>query len=135
MSAVTEYFFTPVYYPRTTWTVVHWWEARRPVYNMAVGAAGVLSLFALKVSASLPPHPVHGEIPWQAVLAYALLANLAYTIGPVVDLAITRRWGHEYAPVGPALFRYGFVFSVGLTLLPIALAVLSWIGRVLEVLL
>jgi hypothetical protein len=32
---------------------------------------------------------------------------------------------------GPALFRYGFVFSLGLTLLPIPLIVLSWIARLM----
>jgi len=29
------------------------------------------------------------------------------------------------------LFRYGFVFSMGLTLLPIPVAVLSWVVRFL----
>ena len=31
----------------------------------------------------------------------------------------------------PALFRYGFVFSVGLSLLPIPVAALSWLVRLI----
>ena len=31
--------------------------------------------------------------------------------------------------VGPVLFRYGFVFSLGLTLLPIPLVVAGWLLR------
>jgi hypothetical protein len=33
--------------------------------------------------------------------------------------------------IGPVLFRYGFVFSVGLTVLPVLLAGLGWLARVL----
>ena len=132
MSAVTRYFFTPLYNPRTGWSVVEWWEARRAVYNVVVGAAGVLSLGVVVVFARLPPHPVLLRLPWSAVLTYAVVANFAYTLGPAVDLAVRRRWGNAYAPIGPALFRYGFVFSVGLTLLPVPLALLGWAARVLE---
>ena len=58
------------------------------------------------------------------------LANLCYSLGPMVDVAIHRRWGSEYAVVGPTLFRYGFVFSVGLALsLPVPLAAISWVAR------
>ena len=33
-------------------------------------------------------------------------------------------------PLGPALFRQGLAFSVGLTLLPILLVSLAWLARV-----
>lgn len=134
MSAVTHYFFAPVYNPRTSWSVIEWWEARRAVYNLAVGAVGVTSLAGLSVFALLPPHPAHLRIPWAGVGVYAVLANLCYTLGPVADLAIRRYWGNAYAAVGAALFRYGFVFSIGLTLLPVPLALLSWAVRVLQIL-
>ena len=130
MSALTRFFFDPVYTRRSTWTIVNWWESRRAIYNLCVGAAGALSLLALGISAVVHPHPqpIHGP-PVLAVVVYAVMANLCYSIGPALDVYIHRWWGPEYAPVGPALFRYGFVFSVGLTLLPIPLSVVSWLAR------
>jgi hypothetical protein len=135
MSALTHYFFDSVYHPRSDWAVVEWWESRRAVYNLVVGTAGLVSLGVAIGLALLPPHPAVVRIPWSVIVVYGALANLAYTLGPLVDLAIRRRWGHRYAPIGPALFRYGFVFSVGLTLLPIPLAILSWGIRTLHALL
>jgi hypothetical protein len=111
------------------WTVVNWWESRRAVFNLTVGAAGVLSLLLVNAFALLPPHPAILRVPPLAILVYAVMANLCYTLGPIVDVAIHRRWGPTYAAIGPTIFRYGFVFSLGLTLLPIPLAVLSWVVR------
>jgi len=65
------------------------------------------------------------------IVAYAVLANLCYSGGAAAELYIRRRWGDGYAVVGPAMFRYGFAFSVGLTLLPIPLALLDWMIRAL----
>jgi len=48
----------------------------------------------------------------------------------MIDLLVRRRWGPSFAAVGPALFRYGFAFSVGLTLLPIPLVLIGWALRV-----
>jgi hypothetical protein len=36
--------------------------------------------------------------------------------------------------MGPLLFRQGLTFSVGLTLLPIVLCGMSWVARVVDVL-
>jgi hypothetical protein len=129
MSALTRFFFTPVYAPRSMWSVVNWWESRRAIYNLSVGAAGVFSLVCLAFSAVLHPHPIPFRIEGAAIVAYAVLANLCYSLGPMIDVAIHRRWGSEYAVVGPTLFRYGFVFSMGLTLLPVPLAAISWVAR------
>lgn len=134
MTSVTKYFFDEVYAPSSGWSVVQWWEARRPIYNLAVGAAGLVSVTALTVSAALPPYPIRGGIPLLAVVVYGVLANLCYSAGPVADLLIRRRWGNQYAAVGPVLLRYGFAFAVGLTLLPVPLAALSWIARVVRLL-
>jgi len=131
VTAVTRYFFTPLYTPGSAWSVVHWWEARRPLFNVSVGGAGLLSVGALYGFAALPPHPAHFGMPFGAVVVYAVLANVGFTLGPAVDLLIRRRWGNRYAAVGQAMFRYGYAFSVGLTLLPIPLAVISWGIRLL----
>lgn len=121
MSALTRYFFHTVYYPASPWSVVAWWEARRATYNLAVGAAGLVTLAVVGLLGALPPWPV---IPF-LVMVYAVLANVCYCAGPLLDLVARRIGGPDWAPVGPTLFRYGFVFSIGLTLLPIPIAVLG----------
>ena len=131
MSALTRFFFAPVYPPQSTWSVVNWWESRRAVYNLAVGTAGLLSLVIVGLSAWIHPHPVPFHPPLPAIFAYAVMANLFYTLGPVVDVFIHRTWGPEYAVVGPTIFRYGFVFSVVLTLLPIPIAAMLWVARLI----
>jgi hypothetical protein len=74
---------------------------------------------------------VHLGVPWGAVLAYGILANVCYTFGPAADAYMRSRWGERFVVVGPVLFRYGFVFSVGLSLLPIPVAALGWVFRLL----
>ncbi len=130
MTAVERYFFTPLYYPRSAWSVFKWWEARRPVFNLCVGTAGLLTLATFNLLAILPPHPSGFGVPWRPIVAYAVLANACYTLGPVADLFLRSRLGERGPAIGPVLFRYGFVFSVGLTLLPIAVGCLGWLFRV-----
>jgi hypothetical protein len=129
MTAVEKYFFTPLYYPRSAWSVVRWWEARRPVFNLCVGAAGVVSTATFMLLGSLPPHPFHMPVPWPVIVAYGVLANVCYSLGPVTDLILRWRLGERAPAIAPVLFRYGFVFSVGLTLLPIAVGGLAWLAR------
>lgn len=129
MSAITQFFFRAPYPSPTTWSVFRWWESRRLAYNLSVGGAGLLSLAAMAGFMVLPPHSRAPMIPWGGVLVYAVLANLFFTAGPVVDALICRRWGPNFAPVGPALFRYGYAFAVGLTLLPIPISLIGWLLR------
>jgi hypothetical protein len=123
MSAITKFFFrAPYSLPRTS-EIFRWWESRRPAYNFAVLAAGVASLTTVYVTELLIPGSRPG-IPWGGMVVYAVLANLFYTLGPVVDTFIMRKFGRDYSEVGPMLFRYGFAFAVVLTLLPIPLIAL-----------
>jgi hypothetical protein len=125
MSAVTRFFFRAPYAQPTTWSVIRWWESRRLAFNLAVGGAGLLSLLAISLT------PARG-VPLELIAAYAILANLFFCLGPLVDALVCRRWGPNFVAVGPALFRYGFVFAVGLTLLPIPMLMLGAILRVLR---
>ena len=131
-TAVEKYFFSPVYYPRDTWSVIKWWESRRPLYNLAVGTAGVVSLSAMWLSAVLHPFPMPMDF-WPEGLVvvgvYGLAANLCYSLGAPIDLVLRRILGDRAPAVSAAMFRYGFVFSIGLTLLPISVAALSWVAR------
>lgn len=132
MADLTRYFFNPVQTPRSAWSVIGWWESRRTLYNATLAVAGSFSIAAVKLMALFVPDPQHSPFPWGIVVVYAVLANVMYTFGPAVDLFIRRRWGNQFAAVGPVLFRYGFVFSVGLTLLPIPLALLTILLRLLH---
>ncbi|HEV2084400.1 MAG TPA: hypothetical protein VGR09_04910 [Gemmatimonadales bacterium] len=127
MTAVERYFFTPLYYPRSQWSILRWWESRRLLFNLSVGSVGLLSLGIVSLIGRAPPHPGGFPVPWDVVLVYGVLANLCYTLGPVGDLVLRRVLGDRAAAVGPVLFRYGFVFSLGLTLLPIPVAALGWL--------
>jgi len=129
MTAVEKYFFTPLYYPRGPWGVIHWWEARRPLFNLAVGLTGLFSISVVNLLGLIPPGAQSLGFPWGLVLVYGLAANLGYSLGPAADLWLRRILGDRATAVGPVLFRYGFVFSLGLTLLPVPVAVFDWFRR------
>ena len=134
MSAVTKFFFRSPYQSQTTWSLLRWWEGRRLTYNAAVGAAGLFSRAIVALVSALPPTPAGFGVPLGAVLIYGILANLFYSFGPLADILVHRWWGRNYSAVGPALFRYGFVFAVGVSLLPIPLALIGWSARLLALL-
>lgn len=122
-----RYFFTPLYYPLSPFQVVGWWERRRLVYNVCVGSAGVLSLGVLMLL-----HPQRSAMADFGLVVgvglYGLAANACFSLGWMADLALRRILGIRAPDLAPVLLRYGFVFSLGLTLLPIPVAVA---GRVL----
>ena len=130
VTAVQRWFFTPLYYPRGPLQVIGWWERRRLMYNVSVGAAGVVTL---AVGVALGVLPVPGSMPSElmGVLLYGILANVCYTMGSVADLVLRRILGIRAPDIAPVLFRYGYVFSVGLTLLPIPLMVAGTIAQFL----
>ncbi len=127
-TAVEKYFFTSLYYPRGPFDVVWWWERRRLTYNACVGAAGVLSLVALVILDPAPESAMRDFGLLIGVGIYGVMANVCYTLGWVADLLLRRLLGIRAPDIGPVLLRYGFVFSIGLSLLPIPVAV---IGRVM----
>jgi hypothetical protein len=126
---VERYLFSPLYVPESAWAVVKWWERRRLFYNVVVGAAGVLTTAIAHIQIALAPGP-EGP-PLAFILVYALAANLFYSLGAPIDLALRRILKEQAGPVAQALFRYGVAFSIGLTLLPIPLLVLATIARLL----
>lgn len=130
-TTLSRLFFRTTYLAPSTGTILKWWESRRPVYNMAVGAAGLASLTVISIAEMLTPGRSPMGAPWLMIAFYAFLANLCYCLGPFLDVMIVKRWGQNYSAVGPALFRYGFAFAVGLTLLPIPLVTVGVFVRLL----
>ena len=129
---VERYLFSPLYFPRSAWAVLGWWERRRLFYNLVVGSAGLITTAAALSLTLLPPLSGQGGPTLILIPVYALWANIFYSLGAPVDLLL-RRWLKERAgPVAQAMFRYGLAFSVGLTLLPIPMLLLTLILRVLN---
>jgi hypothetical protein len=132
MSALTRLLFPAPAEVRNTASIFRWWESRRLTFNVIVGGAGLITLAAIKVIAMLPPLSMNVSLFWPGILAYGIFANLFYSLGFVTEAAMQRAWHDETPRVGPALFRQGLTFSVGLTLFPIALMGISWGFQVLR---
>ncbi len=115
---------------RSPLRVVQWWESRRLSYNAIVGVAGLATLAyvnAIELIMGGGWFPVH----WLVVVAYGIGANLCFTLGWVVENAAERWLKRPVYGLGPALFRHGLVFSVGLTILPAVLVTIAGIaGRI-----
>jgi hypothetical protein len=136
MSALTRFFFRNEVQVRSTAEVIGWWEARRLPFNIAVGSTGLVTLAATQFILWVPPGTTMIPIVPALLIpaAYGFMANLCYTGGWIVELWLRKLFGREMDPVGPALFRYGFVFSIGLTLFPIAIISLAKVTLILRTL-
>jgi hypothetical protein len=132
VSALTRLLFPAPAEVRTTASIFRWWESRRLTYNVIVGATGVVTIAAMKLIAILPPLSMNIPVFWPGVVAYGILANVCYTLGFATEAVMQRAWHDETPRVGPPLFRQGLIFSVGLTLFPIALMGIGWGVQVLR---
>jgi hypothetical protein len=134
MSQIVEFLYPLPDLRRTPVSLLRWWESRRLSYNAIVGVTGLTTLAAVKLLFLLPPggsaDSLVGLLP--VVLTYGVIANLAYSGGWLAELVLQRFLGRESPHAGPALFRLGLSFSVGLTLFPAALAGLGWIVRLVR---
>lgn len=130
MSALTEFLY-PAPAKRRVGSIVAWWEKRRLAYNVAVGGAGLFSIGVGLVVGMLPPDPgwIQGP-PLPVVLVFGVMANLCYLFGPAAEILVEKLWGGRVLPTGPALYRIGLTFSVGLALLPTLLVLMAWVARI-----
>lgn len=129
MSALTEFLF-PVPAKRTVGGIVQWWEKRRLAYNIFVGSAGLVTTGVFAVLTALPPFSSPELVPWQAMVVFGLGANFFYTMGSMAEIAVQKIWKGKVLPIGPALYRAGLTFSVGLALFPALLFSVIWVVRV-----
>lgn len=129
MSALTEFLF-PAPAKRTVGGIVRWWESRRLAYNVFVGTAGLFTTATFAVLTSLPPISDPELIPWEGILLFGIGANVFYTLGSIVEIAVQKLWRGEVLPVGPVLYRMGLTFGVGLALFPAVIFTSIWVIRV-----
>jgi hypothetical protein len=129
MTALTTVLFPEPTLRRSTGAVVGWWERRRPLYNGVVGATGLVTVSVLTVA--LGPATLVQPGTWIGVTAYAIAANVCYSLGAPAELLLERWLGRQTYAIGPALFRYGLIYSVGLTLFPLALGAFAVVAKLL----
>lgn len=134
MTALTDFLF-PLPERRNVTGILRWWESRRVFYNAAVGAAGMVSVCTSLLFSVLPAIGDDLLVPWPAIVVFGVGANLCYFLGPMAEMAITKLWGDRVLPVGPALFRMGLTFSVGLALLPTLLLCITFVFRLVQLVL
>lgn len=73
--------------------------------------------------------------PFPLALLYGIAANVFYSLGPVVEYALELAWPGKVMPVGPALFRMGLTFSLGMNFLGVLIGGWDWVIRVLKAIL
>ena len=128
MTSLANFLF-PAPASRSVGAIWRWWEARRLSYNLIVGSAGLVTLSVAQVIIWVMPDG--GGFPWQPVVAFGVLANVCYSLGPIVEASAHKLWGRTVLPVGPSLFRMGLTFSVGLALLPLLILTIFMLVRIL----
>ena len=129
MAALSSILFPEPTLRRSPGAVIGWWERRRPLFNIVVGRTGLVTLSVLGLAVG----PVIFTQPgvWLGVTGYAVAANVCYSLGAPLELLLERWLGRQTYGLGPALFRYGLVYSVGLTLFPLALGAFAVIAKLL----
>ena len=61
---------------------------------------------------------------------FGMMANVCYLLGPTIEILIHKLWGRTVLPPGPALYRMGLTFSVGLALFPALITTIVWVIRI-----
>lgn len=118
---------------RSPGRLLRWWESHRLTYNLVVGGAGLVTLGIAAVVRALPGPLHHAFIPWPLVVVYGALANVCYSGGWIVEAVLQKWLNRDTYGLGPALYRHGLVFSVGLTLFPGALITFAWLATLLGI--
>ncbi len=125
MTQLAEFLF-PVPARRSVPGILAWWERRRLAYNVFVGTSGLVTLAVVTTLQALPPFSSPIVPPWQPIVLYGIGANVLYTLGPIIEIAAEKLWRGDLMPIGPALYRMGLTFAVGLTLFPALLISIVW---------
>lgn len=102
---------------RSTGSIILWWEARRALYNLMVGSAGIISTLAILATAHQNPF-YYVQYFLYPVLFYAVAANVCFTGGWVAELTSKKIWGEKAQYFGPIALGLGTAFSVIITLFP-----------------
>jgi hypothetical protein len=97
--------------PRTTMSIISWWEWRRPLYNLVLALAGLPSIFVLWLLLGLPL-----AVCVMSGLSYLFFANICYTLGTPAEMVARTCYKDKAETSGPVLLTLGTIFSVILTI-------------------
>ena len=112
------------------WDAVVWWEVRRIPYNLALLVVGTGSVAAIELIGGrlvrVGEDFVEPLFLLFGIIAYAILANICYSLGWITELIWSSGDTDKTQPVRARVFRWGFLFSVTLTALPAGAMILFW---------
>ena len=91
-------------------SIIVWWERRRLAYNLVIGFCGLPTLAIIGLGVHAPMH-----VLLSGTAAWAIGANICYTIGSPAESLAWFLWRRKAAHLGPVLLTLGTVFSVCLT--------------------
>ena len=121
------HFLYPAPAERRVGRIIKWWERRRLAYNAVLAGSGIGTIFMALLTLNPLPEVLQA-LP--VALPFAIMANLCYTLGWMVESALHRIWGRSLRPVGPALFRAGLTLGVGVAfVIPTIMLVVAFVVR------
>jgi hypothetical protein len=102
-----------------------WWEERRLIYNLILFIIGIITCVLVFGVGPLAVKPGEDfEEPFMLFIGppiYAIMANLCYTMGPMIDVTFRKNGPRVW------LFKAGLIFSMLLTAAPGIWAVIAWL--------
>ena len=115
----------------TRWEIIRWWEIRRIPYNAALFVIGFASILGmdLLMDKVLPPgeDAVEPIGLFFGIVAYAVMANLCYTSGWILELGIKKTGEAQARSLTRKLFLWGFAASCFLTTAPFWYGLAFWL--------
>lgn len=115
----------------TNWDIIRWWEIRRIAYNAVLFVIGITSILAMEwLMGKVIPVGEDAVEPFvlaSGVVGYAILANLCYTFGWIVELGTKSIDGASARARSHKLFVSGLWFSSLLTTLPFWFGLVFWL--------
>jgi len=105
---------------------IGWWEARRVPFNLIIGSAGIVSVAVVSVVGlgaaflfnsdfGLPDPPLFALF---GVIIYALIVNICYTGGWIVEIVIRTVWPEQADRFATLSLSLGLLLTILVTLLP-----------------
>ncbi|MBL7725005.1 MAG: hypothetical protein JNK27_12700 [Chitinophagaceae bacterium] len=90
-----------------------WWEKRRLIYNLIVGATGIICLAVLSLFSFLGLSDLVG------ILIYGIIVNLFYSCGFLIEIASRHYFKSkiDFSEKRKILFGIGLVLSILITII------------------
>jgi hypothetical protein len=115
----------------TNWEIIRWWELRRITYNAILFVIGIVSILTMEwLMGKVIPVGEDAVEPFVlsvGVIVYAIMANLCYTLGWIVELGSRTLNPASARSRSKKLFLGGLWLSCLLTAAPFWLGLVFWL--------